>query len=231
MINTLTFLLICSEEEGVTVILSILGTYAFLRKGVVGVIICSVKAKVKLAVIGVLGVIAAALITMIIFLNFKGETWVVVAGLEYSVQAGENEQRIAFFKQFGWEVSEQPLSVEEVVIPQEFNAVYERYNQLQKSQGMDLTKYVGKTVKKVVYEILNYQRQDTIVYGTLLIYDNKVIGGDISSAELNGFMCGFMGESGAVSMVKSAAIINEDAIEEATAQPHGDIQQDAYPID
>ena len=68
MINTLTFLLICSEEEGVTVILSILGTYAFLRKGVVGVIICSVKAKVKLAVIGVLGVIAAALITMIIWL-------------------------------------------------------------------------------------------------------------------------------------------------------------------
>lgn len=206
-------------------------TYAFLRKGVVGVVICTVKAKIKLAVVGILGIIAAALVAIIIFLNFKGETWVVVSGLEYSVQAEENQQRVAFFEQFGWEVAEQPLSVEEVMIPQIFSAVYERYNALQKSQGMDLAKYAGRTVKKVVYEIQNYQRQDTAVYGTLLIYDNKVIGGDISSAELNGFMCGFMGEG------SEAVISTEEGdtitayVEEAIAQPPADIPEDAYPTD
>ena len=51
-------------------------------------------------------------------------------------------------KQFGWEVEQEPVSIEEIVIPQQFNQVYERYNELQKTQGMDLTKYAGKTVKK-----------------------------------------------------------------------------------
>ena len=74
----------------------------------------------------------------------------MVAGAQYSIQAGENEQRIDFLKQFGWEVEQEPVSIEEIVIPQQFNQVYERYNELQKTQGMDLTKYAGKTVKKVV---------------------------------------------------------------------------------
>lgn len=200
-------------------------------KGVVNVMICSIKPKIKLAVIVVLGLIAAAIVTTIIYFNFKGETWVVVAGAQYSVKAGENEQRIAFLKQFGWEVEEQPLTVEEVTIPNEFNQVYERYNELQKSQGMDLTKYCGKTVKKVVYQITNYSRQDTIVYGTLLIYDSKVIGGDISSAELDGFMYGFMGEQENVMGSQTNSSTIASVVEEAMAQSRGEIPTNAYPTD
>ena len=121
-----------------------------LWKGVVIVLICSIKPKIKLTVIVILGIIAAIIVSVIIYFNFKGETWVMVAGAQYSIQAGENEQRIDFLKQFGWEVEQEPVSIEEIVIPQQFNQVYERYNELQKTQGMDLTKYAGKTVKKVV---------------------------------------------------------------------------------
>ena len=162
--------------------------------------------------------------------NFKGETWVMVAGAQYSIQAGENEQRIDFLKQFGWEVEQEPVSIEEIVIPQQFNQVYERYNELQKTQGMDLTKYAGKTVKKVVYQITNYQRQDTIVHATLLIYHDKVIGGDISSAELDGFMYGFMGEGSQETNQLSGSMIASE-IEEASQQSKGEIPTTAYPTD
>ena len=118
------------------------------------------------------------------------------------------------------------------VIPQQFNQVYERYNELQKTQGMDLTKYAGKTVKKVVYQITNYQRQDTIVHATLLIYHDKVIGGDISSAELDGFMYGFMGEgsTGDQSIIRCSMTIASE-IEEASQQSKGEIPITAYPTD
>lgn len=201
-----------------------------LWKGVVIVLICSIKPKIKLTVIVILGIIAAIIVSVIIYFNFKGETWVMVAGAQYSIQAGENEQRIDFLKQFGWEVEQEPVSIEEIVIPQQFNQVYERYNELQKTQGMDLTKYEGKTVKKVVYQITNYQRQDTIVHATLLIYHDKVIGGDISSAELDGFMYGFMGEGSQETNQLSGSMIASE-IEEASQQSKGEIPTTAYPTD
>ena len=201
-----------------------------LWKGVVIVLICSIKPKIKLTVIVILGIIAAIIVSVIIYFNFKGETLVMVAGAQYSIQAGENEQRIDFLKQFGWEVEQEPVSIEEIVIPQQFNQVYERYNELQKTQGMDLTKYAGKTVKKVVYQITNYQRQDTIVHATLLIYHDKVIGGDISSAELDGFMYGFMGEGSQETNQLSGSMIASE-IEEASQQSKGEIPTTAYPTD
>ena len=201
-----------------------------LWKGVVIVLICSIKPKIKLKVIVILGIIAAIIVSVIIYFNFKGETWVMVAGAQYSIQAGENEQRIDFLKQFGWEVEQEPVSIEEIVIPQQFNQVYERYNELQKTQGMDLTKYAGKTVKKVVYQITNYQRQDTIVHATLLIYHDKVIGGDISSAELDGFMYGFMGEGSLETNQLSGSMVASE-IEEASQQSKGEIPTTAYPTD
>ncbi len=73
------------------------------------VLICSIKPKIKLTVIVILGIIAAIIVSVIIYFNFKGETWVMVAGAQYSIQAGENEQRIDFLKQFGWEVSRSPF--------------------------------------------------------------------------------------------------------------------------
>ena len=201
-----------------------------LWKGVVIVLICSIKPKIKLTVIVILGIIAAIIVSVIIYFNFKGETWVMVAGAQYSIQAGENEKRIDFLKQFGWEVEQEPVSIEEIVIPQQFNQVYERYNELQKTQGMDLTKYAGKTVKKVVYQITNYQRQDTIVHATLLIYHDKVIGGDISSAELDGFMYGFMGEGSLETNQLSGSMVASE-IEEASQQSKGEIPTTAYPTD
>ena len=82
----------------------------------------------------------------------------------------------------------------------------------------------------MVYQITNYRRQDTIVHATLLIYHDKVIGGDISSAELDGFMYGFMGEDSKETNPLSGSMVASE-IEEASQQSKGEIPTTAYPTD
>ncbi len=112
-----------------------------------------------------------------------------------NMRASNAEERIAFFSQFGWEISEDPLEVKEVVIPTEFDETYEEYNTLQKNQGLDLSKYKGKRVKLWSYEIKNYPGYENaygVIHGNILVYEGVVIGADICSVELDGFMEGIM---------------------------------------
>lgn len=111
-----------------------------------------------------------------------------------NMRASTSEERIAFFSQFGYEISEDPLEVKEVVIPTEFDETYEEYNEIQKSQGLDLAKYKGKRVKMWSYAVRNYPGYETAddnIRGNILVYDGIVVGGDISNIELGGFMKSF----------------------------------------
>ncbi len=108
-----------------------------------------------------------------------------------SLKASDNAERIAFLSQFGWEISEDPIEVCEVIIPDEFDDTYENYNEIQKQQNMDLSKYKGERVKKWTYEVKNYpsmENSDGVIRANLLVYNSVVIGGDICSIELDGFM-------------------------------------------
>ena len=112
--------------------------------------------------------------------------------------ADTNEGRLAFLKSFGWEVSPEPLEVVDVIIPSEFGEVYKSYNDMQKQGGYDLTKYRSKQVKRYTYQVTNYPVADgepaDSIRANLLVYDGKIIGGDICSIALNGFMHGFKPE-------------------------------------
>lgn len=100
--------------------------------------------------------------------------------------------QVRFLQSYGWEVSEQPCEMVQVVIPETFGDVYENYNEIQKQQGFDLSRFRGKQVSRCSYEVLNYPGQKEYIRANLLIYNHEVIGGDICSiyAE-NGFMHGF----------------------------------------
>lgn len=102
-----------------------------------------------------------------------------------------NEDRIAFLAQFGWQVSEQPTEEAEITIPAEFDRVFTGYNELQKKQGLDLSKYKRKGMTRYTYEVDNYDGYDGKVLANLIVYRNKVVGGDICSADINGFVHGF----------------------------------------
>ncbi len=103
----------------------------------------------------------------------------------------ENDDRLNFISQFGWEVSEQPTETVEVTVPESFDTVYLGYNEMQKEQGLNLAKYKGKTVTRYTYKVTNYPDYEGTVYLSLLVYKNKIVGGDVCSADVNGFVHGF----------------------------------------
>lgn len=110
-----------------------------------------------------------------------------------NMRAGDADERIAFFSQFGWEISTDPLEVKEIIIPTEFDETYKEYNDLQKGQGFDLSKYKGKRAKFWSYEIKNYpgyENSDGVIRGNILVYESIVIAADVCSIELDGFMKG-----------------------------------------
>ena len=104
----------------------------------------------------------------------------------------ENEDRVAFLKKLGWEVESEPREIKEVQIPEEFDSVFSQYNKIQLSSGLNLEKYKGKSVKKYTYLVSNYD-YDGSVYANLLVYKDRVIGGDISSARSDGFVHSLLG--------------------------------------
>ncbi len=81
--------------------------------------------------------------------------------------------------------------MEDVMIPTEFNDVYTQYNEMQKQQGFNLEAYRGECAKRIAYEVTNYPGQEENVRANVLVYDGKVIGGDICSIESDGFIQGF----------------------------------------
>lgn len=107
-----------------------------------------------------------------------------------------NDSRVQFLQEMGWEVSTSPTESGQVKIPQEQTKVYQRYNALQKSQGYDLSQYAGKTVMRYVYKINNFPGATEPVYATLLVYKNQIIGGDITDTSAKGVVQGFKKQQG-----------------------------------
>lgn len=99
----------------------------------------------------------------------------------------KNEDRVEFINGFGIQVKNDPVLEEDFVMPDNFDRVILGYNQIQKSQGLDLTKYQKKRVTHYVYEVTNYDYDGT-VYVNLLVYRNRIIAADISSASAGGFV-------------------------------------------
>ena len=105
-----------------------------------------------------------------------------------------NEERLAFLTGFGWQVDPQPAETREVMIPREFNDVYQNYNAMQQAQGFDLAPYSGQVCTQYKYLITNYPNE-TEVYATLLVYGRLIIGGDVACGKVDGFMHGFAKDS------------------------------------
>lgn len=101
----------------------------------------------------------------------------------------------SFIKSLGWEVEKNPIEIVEVNIPKEFNNVYLKYNELQRSQNLNLEKYKGKIAKRYTYIVTNYPNTNETVYLNIIIYKNKIIAGDICSADVNGFVHGLSSEN------------------------------------
>ncbi len=151
----------------------------------------SVKAN-TLKLIGCL--IAASLITLslIFFIPSLGTTAVFAEnGKVVYTNVKDNGDRIAFLKQFGWEVKEAPIDEATVTVPSKFDTVFAGYNELQRLQGLDLSRYKRKEVTRYTYQVTNYEGYDGKVLANLIVYRGRVIGGDICTESSDGFIHGF----------------------------------------
>lgn len=135
--------------------------------------------KKKIAII--FGAVVAFIVMLVIILSSRQA---VSTGADMTVSS--NDDRVQFLASFGWEVVTSPAETSQVRIPAESSEVFERYNTLQKAMGYDLAPYAGKTVMRYVYTVKNFPGATEPVYATILICDNRIIGGDITDTSANG---------------------------------------------
>ncbi len=141
------------------------------------------KNKTKLIRIAVIpAVLLAALLTVLLLSRrtaISGETL---------------SDRADYAKSLGYTVSADSEAVRNIVIPAVFGNVYENYNTMQKECGFDLSLYKGEDAVQYTYSITDYTDESGSTLDNirmnLIVVGGKIIGGDICSAELDGFMTG-----------------------------------------
>lgn len=146
--------------------------------------------------VGVICVALTVLITLIAFVPTYAITSQTSATPEQSVNYSYDkiksaEDAAAFLSQFGWTVTAEPIETKTVTIPAEFDKVFAAYNEMQKEQGLNLSKYKNKDVTRYTFSVTNYPDYTGTVYANVLVYRNRVVGGDICSADVSGFVHGF----------------------------------------
>ncbi len=176
--------------------------------------VMTAKVNIKKVLIA-LAAAAGILIALIALLGGGGSTQTAAPAVS------DNDARVQFLKNFGWDVTNSPVESGQVRIPQEQSDIYSRYNALQKSQGYDLTQYAGKTVMRYVYKINNFPGATEPVYATLLVYKNQVIGGDVSNTSPGGTIQGFQMQKGTE--------VTQETVPEATATEATDPSADPAP--
>lgn len=115
-----------------------------------------------------------------------------MSGGAYSFSdVSSREDRIEFLSQFGILVTGESEEAEDFVMPEALDRVLLSYNEIQKSQGLDLSSFCKKRVSRYTYKVENYKNPDLQVYANIIVYRHRVIGGDISATGEGGFVLPF----------------------------------------
>ena len=131
--------------------------------------------------------LAAAVIAAILFLTLDGGKAEEAVS---SSAAKTNRQRVEYLESLGWEVFDEPIETQNIIIPETFDSVYAEYAALQESQGFDLRRYAGMEATRYTYAVENHPDSTEQVYADLLVCKGKIIAGDVQCIALDGFMHG-----------------------------------------
>lgn len=103
----------------------------------------------------------------------------------------EDSENVKFLRGLGWSVEERCLESAEIIIPEPFDRVYENYNEIQLESGFDLTPYQGKSGKRYTYRVTNHPLSEKDeVRANVICIDGEIVGGDICTVKIDGFMHG-----------------------------------------
>ena len=111
------------------------------------------------------GFVLLTLCLIFVCVGFGGEATAMASSEALGVDYGgikSNEDRVAFIKNFGIEIEETPLEEDSFTMPENFDRVISGYNELQKKQGLDITKYAKKRVTRYTYKVTNYDSEGEV---------------------------------------------------------------------
>lgn len=110
-----------------------------------------------------------------------------LSGSTKAAQKCSGKEAVAeYLTSFGLKIGE--FTVDSVTVPAEFSDVYKNYNDIQRSQGFDLTDYKGKTLTRYTCPVTNYPETEKSVFAEVLLLGETVVAADIYSTELDGFI-------------------------------------------
>ena len=114
---------------------------------------------------------------------------IIIGAFCIVLASDENEKNIEFLDSYGWRA--EPVCIEQVSykIPDNFDEVYNNYNELQKLSGLDLTQYKGRNAIRYTYTISNFPIEtEEDVRANVICVAGEPVGGDIMTVKLDGFM-------------------------------------------
>ena len=144
---------------------------------------------VRASTLRTVAVIALILVLLVVALSVGSTDTVYASGSGEINYSGikTNADRVNFIEGFGIKVKDEPTEEESFNMPKDFDRVILGYNELQKKQGLDLSKYAKKRVTRYTYKVENYD-YDGEVYANIFVWRSRIVGCDISSADPEGFV-------------------------------------------
>lgn len=124
---------------------------------------------------------------VVVLITFLSNHQAKPASKDTVIRCATTEERVNYINSFDLKTDSREQS-KEIIIPEQFNDVYNKYNEIQKKQNFDLTDYRGKTAVMYTYNITNYEDNDNVI-ANLIVYEGILIGADLcdTSAD-NGFL-------------------------------------------
>ena len=137
----------------------------------------SKRAKAALAVI-----LAGVLLAVVLLLMGRSDD-----GQAAQWQLTTNENRVAYLESLGWQVEPEPVETLQFLLPEKLEEPYLTYNELQDSQGFDLSACCGMQVARYTYTVTNYPGRAEGVQANLYVCEGQPVAGDILCAGADGF--------------------------------------------
>lgn len=106
------------------------------------------------------------------------------------LNVSSQDGREKYLNTYGWEIDISSEECRTVLLPKDFEGVLSDYGTMQTEQGYDFVSYAGLECKQYTYVVTNYDSCASTVYATMYVKSSRVIGGDIHSAAIDGFMHG-----------------------------------------
>ena len=132
-------------------------------------------------------ILTLLLVVSVLFFSGGGEALAASDKVTFSGIKSARD-RVEFIRSFGLDIDEVPMSEEDFRVPETFDTVMQKYNELQRRQGLDLTRYKGKNVTRYSYNLKNLEGYEGASVVNITVRRGTVVACDISSLEPGGFV-------------------------------------------